>query len=295
MFKSGFISIVGRTNVGKSTLFNKLLKEDLSIISPRPQTTRVNVRGILNVSDAQMVFIDTPGLHKPKDLLGRLMIKKVQSAINETDLIQVIVEPDYPEDEEISLFDQLKGIKPKVFLLINKVDKVKKDLILSLIDEYRKIYNFSEIIPISALKGDNLDILLEKTKEYLPEGEPFFPADISSDQIERFFVAELIRRETYFLYRDEIPYSIGVQTEEMKEREGNKKIYIRAVIFVERDSQKGIIIGKSGEMIKKLGEISRTKIEKFLDKGVYLELWVKVEKNWRRNEEFLKKIGYGGE
>lgn len=291
VFKSGYVSIAGSPNVGKSTLVNRLVGDKLSIVTPRPQTTRKTIRGILTTDNAQIIFMDTAGLHKPQDPLGEYMVKTAKKTFVEANIIYLMVETHQPHAAEMRIIDELKQIKKTIFLVINKVDAVPKSSILPVIDAYQQLMNFPEIIPISALNGDNVDRLLELTVDYLPEGPCYYPPDITSDQIEREFIAEFIREKIFLNTFQEIPYSCAVLIDDMKERERGGA-FIRAIIYVEKDSQKGIIIGKGGEMIKKIGEQARREIENFLGYQVYVELMVKVEKNWRKEITALRKLGY---
>ncbi len=286
--KVGWVAIVGVPNVGKSTLLNKLLHERLAIITPKPQTTRHRILGILTGEDYQIIFIDTPGIINPAHELHRAMMRAVDVALKDADLVYWMIDVEQREVDE-NLVRKLKDGGKTVFLVINKVDKIWKPKLLPWIDEYSKL-PFDEIIPISAMKDKGLDDLLETTLKYLPEGEPFFPPDQVSDRPERFFVQELIREKIYKLYGEEIPYAASVEIEEMR---NGKKTYIKATIWVEKDSQKKIIIGKNGEKIKKLGRYAREEIEGFLQRPVYLELWVKTKKNWRKNPYEVKRMGYG--
>ena len=291
-FKSGFVSIIGRPNVGKSTLLNALIGEFISIISPKPQTTRVNILGIKTTDSYQIAFFDTPGmLEKTKYELHRTMVEEVKKVIEDADVIVMMVEP-VPEigNIERNLIELIKKSGKPAILAINKVDKVPKNEILPVIDVYAKENVFKEIIPISASMGDGVDIVEKTIVNYLPYGEKLYPDDELSDKTERFFVAEIIREKIFNLYGEEIPYSTAVEIDEWQEED--KKIYIRAIIYVEKDSQKGIIIGKGGEKIKKVGTLARMDIEKKLGKKVFLELWVKTKEGWRRDRNFLKRIGY---
>lgn len=292
-FRSGFISIIGRPNVGKSTLLNFILKEKAAIISEKPQTTRNKILGIRNTPNSQMIFIDTPGIHKPKYRLNEIMVKTAVDTLREVDAVIFLVEADSPAGAGdryiISAFFNVLRIP--VILVINKIDLIKKETLLPLINEYNNIYKFAEIIPISALKGDNVEHLLSVLESYLPEGPQYYPDDIYTDQPERFIAAEIIREKIIKKTEEEIPYSIAVAVEEFKERQ-NGNIFIRAVIFVERDSQKGIIIGKSGRMLKEIGKEAREEIEGLLGAKVFLELWVKVKKDWRSDNRVLKQLGY---
>nr|MBU1328034.1 GTPase Era [Candidatus Omnitrophota bacterium] len=293
MFKAGKIAIIGRPNVGKSTLLNVLVKEKVCIVSSKPETTRDNIRGIISGKDFQVVFVDTPGIHRPKNLLGKLMVRKAQSSIMETDLNLVLIDAHSGiTKEDIEIFN-LMPVKLNI-LIINKIDGIDRRHILPIIEKAHK-FNFKEIIPISALKKDGTDLVFKKILEYLPEGFPFFPEDQLTDKNERFIVQELIREKTLEITYQEVPHSIAVTVEDMeerKDRENNNIIYIRANIYCEKESQKGIIIGNGGKMLKKIGEIARKDIENFLQKKVFLDLWVKVYKNWRKDPFALKNLGY---
>ncbi len=294
LFKSGYVSIIGRPNVGKSTLLNSLLGEKVAIVTPKPQTTRNRIRGIKNLPNAQIVFIDTPGIHRPRERLGEFMVKEATLALKDIDLAIVMVEPRLPELADERLIDVVKTSRNKfqfpVILVINKIDTVKKAELLPIIDEYSKLMDFSEIIPISALKGDGLDILLQKVVEYLPEGPKYYPDDIVTDQLERFMVSEIIREKIMNLTEDEIPYSVAVEVTQWEEKEGI--IIISANIYVEKDTQKGIIIGKKGAKLKSIGTEARKEIEGLLGTKVYLELWVKVKEAWRKKPGALRELGY---
>lgn len=291
-FKSGFITIIGRPNVGKSTLLNAILGEKISIISKKPQTTRNRILGVKNLPHAQLIFLDTPGIHKPRHKLGETMVKTALETCKEVDLILLMVNPEEPDQEDRHIIETLRSINKPVFLLINKVDTVIKQKILPLIDQYQKISDFSEIIPVSALKLDNLDRLLEAITKYIPEGPRYYPEDMVTDQLERFMVAEIIREKIMEHTKDEIPYSVAAVVEEF--REEGMLIFIRALIYVERDSQKGILIGKGGRMLRDIGTSARKDIEGLLGIKVFLELWVKVKEDWRKDERVLKEFGYGG-
>jgi GTP-binding protein Era len=290
-FRSGYVSVAGFPNVGKSTLLNRLIGSKLSIVSPKPQTTRSTMRGILTTDKAQIIFLDTAGIHRPKDKLGDYMVNSIKMTFHEADVIYLMVESTPPRSHDIDLIGQVKEAGKTTFLIINKVDLVKKDTLLPLIDHYRNVMEFDEIVPVSALKGDNVDRLLELTVSCLPEAPAYFPEDIVSDQIEREFISEFIREKVYLNTREEIPYSTAVVIEDMKEREGGGA-YIMATIYLEKDSQKGIVIGSGGKMVKKIGEDARREIEQFLGYPVYLDLQVKVEKKWRGKTASLKKLGY---
>jgi len=294
MFKAGKVAVIGRPNVGKSTLLNVLVKERLCIVSKKPETTRDNIHGIISDKEFQIVFIDTPGMHRPRNLLGKSMVRRALSTFLEVDLILVLIDS-YSgiTQEDKRIFEQLPPGKINL-LLINKIDKIDRRYVLPVIQQAQK-YLFKEIIPISARKSDGTDIVFKKILEYLPEGFPIFPEDQLSDKNEKFFVQELIREVALELTRQEIPHSIAVSVEEMKEKKDKQDkdiCYIRAYIYLERKNQKAIVIGKNGQMLKKIGENSRKEIENFLQKKVFLDLWVKVYENWRKDPFALKNLGY---
>ena len=294
MFKAGKVAVIGRPNVGKSTLLNVLVKEKLCIVSKKPETTRDNIQGIISGKEFQIVFIDTPGMHRSRNLLGKSMVRRALSTFPEVDLILVLIDS-YSgiTQEDKRIFEQLPPGKINL-LLINKIDKIDRHYVLPVIQQAQK-YPFKEIIPISARKSDGTDIVFKKILEYLPEGFPIFPEDQLSDKNEKFFVQELIREVVLELTRQEIPHSIAVSVEEMKEKKDKQDkdiCYIRANIYVERKNQKAIVIGKNGQMLKKIGENSRKEIENFLQKKVFLDLWVKVYENWRKDPFALKNLGY---
>ena len=288
-FKSGFISIVGRPNVGKSTLLNALLGEKIAIISDKPQTTRNKILGIVNPPGAQLVFMDTPGIHKPMHKMNEYMVKTALRTYNEVDVILLLVEAtERPGLGDRYIIETLAKVKTPVFLLINKVDLVEKGRLLPLIGEYNTLYLFAEIIPVSALKND-LGDLMQAILKRLPQGPKYFPDDQLTDQPERFIVSELIREKVFELTKEEIPYSTAVLIEEMKEEPEITRIH--AVIYVERDSQKGILIGKGGSMLKQIGTLARQDAEKLLGVKVFLKLYVKVKKGWREDERALRNLG----
>ncbi len=290
-FKAGYVAIIGLPNAGKSTLLNSLLNVKLSIISDKPQTTRRKIPGILNRDTFQAVFLDTPGLLRPKYKLQARMMEQVYSALDDADLLLLIVDSTRRHHPvEIDL-PALNPAKKPVILLLNKVDLMNKQDLLPLIDLYNNFYPFEEIIPISALNGEGTDEVEKAIEARLPFHPPFYPPDILSDQPERFFVAEIIREKIFEKFYQEIPYSTEVVVEEFKERPSQKD-YIYAIIYVERHSQKGIIIGKKGEALKKIGEAARKEIEAFLERPVFLELRVKVNEKWRHDERKLKRLGY---
>ncbi|WP_428909165.1 GTPase Era [Niallia sp. Krafla_26] len=293
-YKSGFISIIGRPNVGKSTFLNRVIGQKIAIMSDKPQTTRNKVQGVLTTNDTQFIFIDTPGIHKPKNKLGDFMMNVAQNTLKEVDLILFMVnaEEGYGRGEEF-IIEKFQNIKTPVFLIINKIDKVHPDQLITMIDSYQQKFEFTEIIPISALQGNNVDRLLDQIKEYLPEGPQYYPADQVTDHPERFIVTELIREKVLHLTREEIPHSIAVVMEQMKREDENKDlIHVMATIIVERDSQKGIVIGKQGKMLKEIGKRARIDIENLLGSKVYLELWVKVQKDWRNKATQLRDYGF---
>jgi len=292
-FKSGFVTIIGRPNVGKSTLINNILKEKLLITSSKPQTTRNTIRLIYTDDDMQLIFLDTPGIHKPKTKLGTYMSGSAENTLKEVDAIIYMVEPDEkigPGDRYI--MEKLKTIDTPKLLVINKIDTLPKEELLSVIENYSKDGLFEEIIPVSAAKGDGVDLLLEMLKEKMPQGPQYFPEDMIIDQSERFIVQELIREKLLRTLRDEIPHGIAIEVNSMKERE-NKGLYdIEATIFCEKKSHKGIIIGKQGAMLKKIGTDARKDLEFFLKQPVNLQLWVKVRPDWRDKAYDLKDLGY---
>jgi GTP-binding protein Era len=290
--KSGFISIVGRPNVGKSTLLNQLIGEKIAIVSDKPQTTRNCIQGIYTSEKGQIVFIDTPGVHKPKHLLGEYMVKLSTRTLKEVDLIYYMVDVTRPlGGGEEFIIKQLKNYKVPIFLIINKIDLADDSRIEKLINDFRTEMNFTQFICISAAQGTNIGHLLEASFDNLPEGPMYYAEDDLTDLPTSFIAGELIREKALLLTRDEVPHSLAVGVEEFKYQE-DKKVYLRAVIYTERESQKGILIGKNGQMLKNIGEQSRRDIEQMLDASVYLDLWVKVKKNWRDNEANLNQFGY---
>jgi len=290
-FRSGYVSIVGRPNVGKSTLLNSILGEKVAIVTDKPQTTRNRIVGVKTTPSAQIVFIDTPGIHRPMERLGEFMMKEAMDSLKEVDIVLLVVEPRMPRKEEEAITDLLKERKNlTVFLLINKIDTVPKAEILPVIDRYSALHPFNEIIPVSALKGDGLDIVLGKIIEYLPEGPKYYPDDIFTDQLERSMAAEIIREKIMSLTEEEIPYSVAVEVVQWEEKEN--MVVINANIYVEKESQKGIIIGKRGAMLKAIGIASRREIEDLLNTKVYMDLWVKVKKDWRKKTGTLRELGY---
>ena len=290
-FRSGYVSIIGRPNVGKSTLLNSLLGEKIAIVTPKPQTTRNRIIGIKNLPDAQIIFIDTPGIHKPKHKLGETMVKTSIESLREVDIILFMVEPQEIGRGDKFVIELLKKVQSPVFLLINKIDTVKKSDLLPLIDTLREVYPFKEIIPVSALTKDGTELLLKKIYDYLPGGPRYYPDEIITTQLERFMVSEIIREKIAEMTEEEVPHSVAVEIAEWEERVDGL-VMIRSNIYVEREGQKGIIIGKKGVMLKAIGTAARIDIERLLNTKVFLELWVKVKKDWRDNKRMLEELGY---
>jgi len=293
-FKSGFVTIVGRPNVGKSTLVNRFAGEKISIISSKPQTTRNTIKTIINENDSQIIFLDTPGIHKPKTKLGEYMVNLAESTLNEVDVVLFLVEATDKEPGAGDLFilEQLKNLKTFVFLVINKIDMVKKEQILVTIKNYSSLMDFKSIIPISALEDDGTDIVLKEIKKLLPEGPRYFPDDLITDQPEKMIAAELIREKILNMVNEEVPHGVGVEVMSFKERTSKELVDIEANIYCERESHKGILIGKEGKMLKKIGSSSRLDIENLLGTKVNLKLWVKVKPDWRNSDNMLKTLGY---
>ena len=290
-YKSGFISIVGRPNVGKSTLLNKILGEKIAAVSPKPQTTRTQITGVLTGEDAQLVFIDTPGIHSPKNKLGKFMVKEAEQSTGEADVVLYMLDADNCNlEREAPILERINA--ETVFLIINKIDKINKSEILPIISDFSKLKEFTEIVPISAINGDGTLGLVEIIKKYLPEGPKFFPDDTLTDQPERQICSELIREKLMRVLNDEIPYGIAVVIESMKFDEKKELTSISATIYCERDSHKAIIIGKNGAMLKKIGTSARQDLQRFTQTKVFLELWVKVKENWRNSDMQLKNFGY---
>ncbi|MBR1737672.1 MAG: GTPase Era [Firmicutes bacterium] len=292
-FYSGFVSLIGRPNVGKSTLMNALVGEKIAIISHKPQTTRNKIRSILTKDDFQAVFIDTPGIHKPKSKLGDYMVKSAETTLNEVDIILYLIEPyEKIKESDMSIIERLNKVKTDVFLIINKIDTVEAKSLLKVIDAYKDVYPFKEIIPISAANGKNIDELMNVIKKYLPEGPKYFPEDMVTDQPERQLAAEIIREKSLYLLQQEIPHGIAVEITSMKKRNDKDIIDIEATIYCEQDSHKGIIIAKQGSMLKKIGSSARYDIERLLGSKINLQIWIKVKKNWRDSDFLLKNFGY---
>ncbi|NFM77471.1 GTPase Era [Clostridium botulinum] len=292
MFKSGFVTIVGRPNVGKSTLLNAIMKEKLSIVSCRPQTTRNNIQTILTEDNYQLVFVDTPGIHKPKHKLGEYMVKSASEAMKDVDLVLFLINPDEkPGRGDLFIIEQLKEVKVPVFLVLNKIDENPQEKVVETLKTYSELMEFEEIIPISALKGKNIDLLKELMFKYIPEGPQYYPEDMIIDQNERFIVAEIVREKALRLLSEEVPHGIAVEILQMKKNEKGT-YHIEGNILCEKNSHKPIIIGKGGSKLKKISQYARQDIEAFLQSKVYIRLWVKVKEEWRDNQSLLKELGY---
>ncbi|AMJ39904.1 MULTISPECIES: GTPase Era [Anaerotignum] len=292
-FHSGFVTLIGRPNVGKSTLMNCLIGEKIAITSHKPQTTRNKITSILTKEDFQCVFLDTPGIHKPKHKLGEFMVRSAENTFNEVDLVLMLIEPTEKVVEmDQYVIDRLENVKTPVVLVINKIDTIEREKLLQVIEAYRKLYTFAEVVPISAMKGSNTDALMDVIKKYLPEGPQYFPEDMVTDQPERQIASEIVREKALYLLQDEIPHGIAVEIMSMKKREGQNMVDVEATIYCEKDSHKGIIIGKQGAMLKKIGSLARRDMERLLGSPIYLELWVKVKKDWRDSDFLLKNFGY---
>lgn len=292
-FKSGFVSIIGRPNVGKSTLLNTFIGQKIAIMSDKPQTTRNKIQGIYTSERSQIVFIDTPGIHKPKHRLGDFMMKIAQNTLKEVDIILFVINATerFGRGDEF-IIELLKQTNQSVFLVVNKIDQIHPDDLFALIDEYRGYFPFKEIIPISALEGNNVPTLIEQIERYLPQGPKYYPEDQITDHPEQFIIAELVREKVLHLTREEIPHSVAVVIDSIEKREGGHAIYVAATIVVERSSQKGIIIGKQGKMLKEIGQNARQDMEALFGSKVFLELWVKVQKDWRNKMTQLRDFGF---
>ncbi|GIP01805.1 MULTISPECIES: GTPase Era [Paenibacillus] len=291
-FKSGFVAIIGRPNVGKSTLMNQVIGQKIAIMSDKPQTTRNKIHGVYTTNESQVVFLDTPGIHKRQSKLGDYMNQTALSTLGEVEAALFLVDA----SEGIGggdryIAEQLQKIKTPIILVMNKIDKIEPPALLPLIEQYRKLHDFAEIVPISAKLGSNVNTLLEQIQKYLPPGPQYYPEDQVTDHPEQFVCAELIREKILHMTREEVPHSIAVTIEDMRVEE-NGTVYISAVIFVERDSQKGIIIGKQGALLKEVGRQARQDIQRLLGSKIFLELWVKVKKDWRNQERVLRDLGF---
>ncbi|MFH2066401.1 MAG: GTPase Era [Pseudomonadota bacterium] len=292
-FKSGFITITGAPNAGKSTLLNHLLGEKISITSKKPQTTRNRILGVVHRPMSQLIFLDTPGVHRPRDPLGTRMVDEAIAAISDGDVVLMIVDVSKPlPDEEAFLIRQIKSVHKPVVLALNKIDLIERNQILVFIKRWSEAYSFEAIIPISAKHGIQMDDLLSRMETLLPEGPPFFPEETLTDAPERFITAEMIREKVFRLTGQEVPYSTAVTIDQFSEEKNGELIRIHATIHVERDSQKGIIIGKSGSKLKKIGEDARKDIERMLGTKVFLKLFVRIQKNWSKDTKALRKFGY---
>lgn len=291
--KAGFVAIIGRPNVGKSTLMNRMVGQKVSIISPRPQTTRNRILGIKSRPEGQIVFVDTPGIHRATALFNREMVRTALKAAEDADLILWMIEATDPDsDEDHFILENLRAARPAMILAINKVDLIQKDLLLPMIERYAALLPFAEIVPISATEGDNVDRLEELLVKHLPEGQPFYPEEQLTDRPERFLYGEIIREKIFHLTHQEVPYGVAVEVEGVTEREETGVLEVRATIYVEKDSQKAIVIGAGGGMLKRIGELARKEIEGLAGRKVYLGLWVKVAEAWRRDAAALRRFGY---
>lgn len=293
MYKSGFITVVGRPNVGKSTLLNQVIGEKISIISDKPQTTRNKIQLVYTDENSQIVFLDTPGIQMPKNKLGEYMLKVSKSTLEEVDVVTFMIDDSMeigPMDNMI--INDLKTISTPIVLLINKTDKLKEEEVLQLIDKYSKMDMFKEIIPISALNNNNIERYIEVLKSMIPEGPQYFPEDMITDQPERFIIAEIIREKALLNLEEEVPHGIYVEIDGVKQRENKDIIDVFANIYCEKDSHKGIVIGKNGTKLKEIGQNARLDIEALLGSRVNLQIWVKVEKNWRERDNKVKYFGY---
>lgn len=290
--KSGFVSIIGRPNVGKSTFVNRVIGHKIAIMSDKAQTTRNKIQGVMTRDDAQIIFIDTPGIHKPKHKLGDYMMRVAKNTLSEIDAIMfmVNVNEDIGRGDEY-IMEMLKNVKTPIFLVLNKIDLVHPDTMMPKIEQYQSYMDFTDIIPISALEGLNVDHFIDVLKSFLPEGPKYYPDNQISDHHEQFVVSEIIREKILHLTSEEIPHAIGVNVDRMI-KEDEDRVRIEATIYVERDSQKGIVIGKGGKKLKEVGKRARRDIEMLLGSKVYLELWVKVQRDWRNKVNFIRQIGY---
>lgn len=292
-YKSGFVSIIGRPNVGKSTLLNGLVGQKIAIMSDKPQTTRNKIQGVYTEERGQIIFIDTPGVHKPRTKLGDFMVKVAENALKEVDLILFLVDAsEAPGPGDRFIIEHLKKVDTPVFLIPNKIDLVHPEQLLLLIDQYRSLHSFAEYIPVSAVQGNNMPTLLDQIFSYLPEGPAYYPADQVTDHPEQFIIAELIREKILHLTREEVPHSIAVTIEQLEKNEENELVHIYATIYTERSSQKRIIIGKNGAMLKEVGKRAREDIERLLGNRVFLDLWVKVKEDWRNRQLYLRDFGF---
>ncbi|AHM56721.1 GTPase Era [Peptoclostridium acidaminophilum DSM 3953] len=292
-FKSGFVSVIGRPNVGKSTTINAVVGEKVAIISDKPQTTRNRIQAVYSDSESQVVFIDTPGMHKPKNKLGEFMMKAASQTLGEVDLVVLMVDSSlYTGAGDSMIIESLKAVKTPKVLVINKIDEISKEELIELVKRYDKVGIFDEIIPISALKHNNLKKLIDVIKRYMPQGPKYFPDDMVTDQPERVLISEIIREKILNYTEKEVPHGIAVDIEQIKSRAGKDLVDISAVIYCERDSHKGIIIGKNGRKLKGIGKAAREEIELLLGSKVNLQLWVKVKENWRDRDNAIRSLGF---
>jgi GTP-binding protein Era len=292
-FKSGFISILGRPNVGKSTLFNRILGEKIAIVTEKPQTTRTRILGIKNVEGGQFIFLDTPGIHVGRSELNQRMVQIAVASGRDADVLLFMIEATSPLiEKDREMIESLKGSDGLPFLVINKIDLVKKEILLPIMDQYQRLHPFQKMIPLSAITGDGVDILLDEILKVLPESAPYYPEDMITDQTERFWVSEIIREKVIKQSYHEIPYSTAVTIEEFKEHPEKNLVVIKGTISVERDSQKKILIGKGGQKLRQIGEAARKEAEALLGTKVFLELWVRVERNWTQDPRALNRMGY---
>jgi GTP-binding protein Era len=292
-FKSGFISILGRPNVGKSTLFNRLLGDKIAIVAEKPQTTRNRILGIKNVEGGQLIFLDTPGIHPGRSELNQRMVRTAIASGRDTEVILFLIEATAPRVErDREMIEPLRGSSGIPFLVINKIDLVKRKSLLPIMDQYQTLHSFKEILPVSAVTGEGVEILLDEILKVLPESPPYYPEDMVTDQTERFWVSEIIREKVIRQSYQEIPYSTAITIEEFKEHSEKNLLVIKGTIHVERDSQKKILIGKGGQKLRKIGETARKEVEALLGTRVFLELWVSVEKNWTQDPRALSRLGY---
>ncbi|WP_454192123.1 GTPase Era [Paenibacillus sp. Marseille-Q7038] len=291
-FKSGFVAIIGRPNVGKSTLMNQVIGQKIAIMSDKPQTTRNKIHGVYTADNMQIVFLDTPGIHKRQSKLGDFMNMTALNTLREVEAVLFLVDAaEGMGGGDRFIAEQLKDVKTPVILVLNKIDQIEPEALLPLIEQYRKLHEFAEIVPISAKHGNNVNTLLDQVKKYLPVGPQYYPEDQITDHPEQFVIAELVREKILHMTREEVPHSIAVTIEEMRAQE-NGTVYVSAVIYVERDSQKGIIIGKQGALLKEVGKRARHDIERLLGSKIFLELWVKVKKDWRNQDRVLRDLGF---
>lgn len=290
-FKSGFVSIIGRPNVGKSTLLNRIVGEKISIISDKPQTTRHNILAVYHADDIQIVFTDTPGIHRPQNKLGEYMIKAVHSSLNEMDAVLLVVDAQKEISEtERNILANLEGTSTPVILVINKIDLLKRDSLLPIIANYSSLFPFSAIVPVSALKDDGIGAVISELTHLMKDGPKYYPDDMVTDQTERELIAEIVREKLLWFLQKEVPHGVAIEILQMKDK--GEMYDISANIYCEKSSHKGIIIGKNGELLKKIGTLSRTEMEKRIGKKVYLQLWVRVKEDWRNNNFLMKNLGF---